>query len=477
MKTRKNSGKSSRKVNKKEPFHNAITVMPWDARVENLPYTVVKLLTGGNVRKNYQNKPDVVMVRWNNQEEVLSIADFELVKSVADIIWKQDVEIKNLHPSILHPSVVMDIHRRASEILRKKRKDSKNGKKHSVLMVRDESACGYWRMVIPARYMNRNKYEINVTQVETAYDYFLEYDVILVQRLHSWSEYYILEDLKRAGKRIVYDIDDDMFHIDPSNPASMFINDDAQQAAYAIMGLADVITTTNEYLKKMLGFEDKTVVIPNAMDFGDGWVEIDGTNDDFTRTSYPDKWKRIFWQGGQTHAEDWTVVAEAVDSVMKENEDVRLVLLGFVPPVVSQMIEDPERPWWDSRVEYMKLQDIESYLQVMKQIKADVSIAPLTDTEFNRSKSNIKFLESTACGIPVIASDVRPYTSVIQDGVNGFLASDSGEWYEKISMLLDDKAGRKRGMDMVRMARKTVSQFDIRNIAKEWENILFGEGK
>ena len=49
-----------------------------------------------------------------------------------------------------------------------------------------------------------------------------------------------------------------------------------------------------------------------------------------------------------------------------------------------------------------------------------------------------------ACGVPVVASAVGVNRDIIQDGVNGFLASTDGEWVEKLGRLLADPEIRRR---------------------------------
>ncbi len=49
-----------------------------------------------------------------------------------------------------------------------------------------------------------------------------------------------------------------------------------------------------------------------------------------------------------------------------------------------------------------------------------------------------------ACGIPVVASAVGVNKDIIEDGVNGFLASTEEDWFEKLRMLLSDPALREK---------------------------------
>jgi len=57
---------------------------------------------------------------------------------------------------------------------------------------------------------------------------------------------------------------------------------------------------------------------------------------------------------------------------------------------------------------------------------------------FNRSKSNLRWMEYSALKIPVICSPVLAYQNVIHNKT-GMLATEKDEWYNAIKALIDDK--------------------------------------
>ena len=85
----------------------------------------------------------------------------------------------------------------------------------------------------------------------------------------------------------------------------------------------------------------------------------------------------------------------------------------------------------------------------------DVGVYPLTDDEWSRGKCGFKAIEFMACGVPVVAAAVGVNREIIQDGVNGLLASTEDEWVEKIGRLLSDADLRRR---MAAAGRRTIEQ-------------------
>ena len=71
-------------------------------------------------------------------------------------------------------------------------------------------------------------------------------------------------------------------------------------------------------------------------------------------------------------------------------------------------------------------------------LRCDVGVYPLWDDAWAQGKCGFKAIQFMACGVPVVASAIGANRHIIQDGINGYLASTAGEWVEKLTRLLTD---------------------------------------
>ena len=74
----------------------------------------------------------------------------------------------------------------------------------------------------------------------------------------------------------------------------------------------------------------------------------------------------------------------------------------------------------------------------------DIGLLPLDDSPFERAKFPFKLLQYWALRIPVVSARVGVAAEVIEDGINGLLASSAEEWQAALCRLIGDPALRKR---------------------------------
>ena len=95
----------------------------------------------------------------------------------------------------------------------------------------------------------------------------------------------------------------------------------------------------------------------------------------------------------------------------------------------------------------------------------------MIDDEFNRSKSNIKWLEYSLKGIPTVASNVEPY-KCIENDKTGYLCDKPEDWYETLSMLIKSPQKRKNVAESA--STEVKNNWDYRGKGKLWKDAFNG---
>jgi glycosyltransferase involved in cell wall biosynthesis len=91
----------------------------------------------------------------------------------------------------------------------------------------------------------------------------------------------------------------------------------------------------------------------------------------------------------------------------------------------------------------------------------DIGIMPLPDNPWTRGKGGYKILQYMAIGIPSVASPVGVNSQIIDHGINGFLASQTSEWYLHLNELVSSPQKR---LEMgIRAREKAVSNYSFQS--------------
>jgi glycosyltransferase involved in cell wall biosynthesis len=211
-----------------------------------------------------------------------------------------------------------------------------------------------------------------------------------------------------------------------------------QESLARLIEAASLVTvSTSELHVAMSAIGAPAALVPNAIDealFLDG---IDGPPR--TRAQAAGE-VRLVYAGSPTHGEDLMLLRPVLEELERRDPG------RFVLDVVGVQPVEPQRSWF----ERTSIPDeCKPYPQFVRWLRAQrprwhIALAPLRDTTFNRYKSDLKWLEYTALGLPVVASAREPYRT-ITDGVDGrIVVDDPREWADALQALAHDPASSDR---------------------------------
>jgi hypothetical protein len=255
---------------------------------------------------------------------------------------------------------------------------------------------------------------------------------------HTLDVLYTMKKVVNA--KIVVDVDDNIWQIPHGNIAMGEYKAHINRVLMLTESVkaADWVTVSTEPLKeKLLPLNQNVAVLPNYIDPKD-WK--------FKR---PKGKVRIGWVWSPTHIPDNKEVEGALKRI-NEKYDVEIVVFGTGSNIFDfDTVNIPG-------VHYTE------YPKTFMEAGIDISIGGLADNEFNKCKSNIKWLESTMAGAAFIGSKVYPYERSIKQGKTGYVCSGENQWVKHLSWLIENPERRE---SFVKEARKEV--LELRDEAKK----------
>jgi glycosyltransferase involved in cell wall biosynthesis len=193
------------------------------------------------------------------------------------------------------------------------------------------------------------------------------------------------------------------------------------------MKAADLITCTTPrsaaYVHRETGRADMHIY-PNCIDFAD-WPRIDLAQDDKIR---------VLWQASSSHFDDMWPLASALGRVHKKYDNVEVILFGSPYTWLKNQLV-PARTISVGWVNY------DVYIWRLSTLNADITLAPLSKTLFNESRSGIRMYESAACWKPAacLAEKWGPYRDEIIDGETGRLFDTPDDFERILCEMIEDR--------------------------------------
>lgn len=277
-----------------------------------------------------------------------------------------------------------------------------------------QDATSFYRAVGPLSHL-RKRYNISL-MLGDSIDWVkvAMCDMVFIQRPYSPAEAKLCRIFKTMNKPIWMDFDDDLFSIPSDNPClSTYGTKSNQQAIGECLELADVVSVSTEVLKqKYIRFNKNIRVIPNALNF-----------DLFSHYCEPGKLPDeqnnvIMWRGSQTHHKDVMTVAPEIIEFAQHDKDIHFEFIGDRLWFLTDRLDR-------DRTHLTGVMDPIVYHQYIYRCAPKIFIVPLCDHEFNRSKSNIAWLEATFAGAVTIAPRMPEWT---KPGVQTYDPNKKGDF-------------------------------------------------
>jgi len=321
------------------------------------------------------------------------------------------------------------------------------GKLNIFFNVSENSGVGYYRQYLWAEELN--KQGLAQTMIndfrwgEGEHVLMSDEDLFAIA---NWADLFVVGRLDRAdwlakwgGTReffnmpMIMDTDDNVRHVRPSNPGYQGYQPGAEALHWNKVAFAkvfDAITVSTDNLKEFHKKEHpKIYVLPNSIDF---------THFNLEGKKSTDGKIRIDFNGSGSHYESMMIIKKPIIEIMKKYDNV----LFSIPKIFKSHFEDVPKEILDRMTFYpwMKLKD---FPKDMAERSVDIGLAPLADNNFNRAKSNLRWMEYSALKIPVICSPVEAYKCV-EDGKTGLVAKEREQWYNSIEKLILNESLRKK---------------------------------
>jgi glycosyltransferase involved in cell wall biosynthesis len=262
-----------------------------------------------------------------------------------------------------------------------------------------------------------------------------DYDIVFIQReAFMTGSVYFEKRFKKTGAKNVFDFDDSIWlqNVSEANKTFAFLKDASKTSK--LIAMTDQVIAGNEYLAQYARqFNNNVTIIPTTIDTEEYKPEKETRN--------PNK-VTIGWSGSITTIQHFKFAIPFLEKIKhKYGDRVEIKVIGDGNYVNEKL--GIKGIAWNKERELIELNTF------------DIGIMPLPDDEWAKGKCGLKGLQYMALEIPTLMSPVGVNSDIIQDGVNGYLASADDEWIDKTSLLIESaelrarigKAGRQTVID------------------------------
>lgn len=325
-----------------------------------------------------------------------------------------------------------------------------------------DDGTAFYRTVLPALSLNWLGHNAaSATAMPLSWK--VQAEVIVGQRVAAEGATVTWQQMAAEGRKLVIDFDDDFFHINPDNKQAYEFWNQPHVRARLVKNIeaSTAVTVVSEALAEVMrDYHDNVIVIPNGLP-----AQYLGHPREYT----DERPVVVGWAGTSSTVHELHLASRALNrapSLKGPGGSPEVRLVGIGAPEANQRCgltaQGISACGW--------IEDSKQYLAHCGNF--DVWVAPYRDNAFNRAKFPTKALEAGMLGIPLIASDIRPYRDWVEEhgpdcGV--ILVKSEHEFGRHIKKLVEDTAYRQ---EMGLNASAAAATHTLQSLGNRWADEL-----
>ena len=200
------------------------------------------------------------------------------------------------------------------------------------------------------------------------------------------------------------------------------VNEAAARDHYFLFRAVSAVQTSTKYLADYLRefnphvylFENQLAELPPARSYDENAPQV-----------------TIFF-GALNRRADWEPLMPSINAAIQEHGD-RLYFRVVSDYAFYQQLRTERKSYVGGTQDGSVVAPYERYVEELH--SSDIALLPLNDTEFNRAKSDLKFIEAAGNGAAVLAAPTV-YAATVRDGETGLIYYSPKEFAQKLDLLI-----------------------------------------
>lgn len=253
-------------------------------------------------------------------------------------------------------------------------------------------AMDLYRTIVPYKRIKDNDKSIELylfTENNVTWSDLYMCDIVQIKPNGTEFNLKLIKECKFFNKKIILDLDDNLHRVNKDNHAhEHFSKQETLDNLKECFELADYVIFSTPHLQAF--YKELYPWIKSSIIYNSFIPDVHKLNE----IREYQKPISFLWRGSAHHLNDLGTISDTIKDIIKDKE-LGMVIAGLDNIVTNHLYEGAYSiKWSNNLIDYFKL---------INDVRPHYGLFPLTDTDFNQSKSNIFAIELLSAGSVVLA--------------------------------------------------------------------------